>query len=377
MIRPCERRARPGRASSSVGGVRQVGSGRSGRGPAVAVGPRAEVARRVERAAAERAGRPAGRDDRLRRACERPGQRRRAAAPASTSSGSGSSIVRRRACSRPRRPLASVQREDLDHDALVVGVPGQRHRADAELLVDRLLQRARCRRAPTGGDRRDRASRVRRLRITSSSSSSIRSASTDTCCFSSATLVTRAPARACRKKVRCPGSPTVPRRTARAGRSGGSTGAMAPSLCGGAPRAGAAADGRVAGVAGAALAAACVAGGTRRDEVARVGVAGVSTNGRSGGVADHRDRAGSTTIRWNWSRCMPSASARIALITSPWLTASQTASAPCSASTRGVPRADGGDGARRHLGHRLAAGERARRTGAPARSSRAAPWRAS
>ena len=38
--------------------------------------------------------------------------------------------------------------------------------------------------------------------------------------------------------------------------------------------------------------------------------------------------AGSTTIRWNRSRCRPSASARIALITSPWLQASQTASGP-------------------------------------------------
>src|SRR5215218_5835761 len=38
--------------------------------------------------------------------------------------------------------------------------------------------------------------------------------------------------------------------------------------------------------------------------------------------------AGSTTIRWNWSRCRPSASARIALMTSPWLQASHTASGP-------------------------------------------------
>src|SRR3954469_18604667 len=33
-------------------------------------------------------------------------------------------------------------------------------------------------------------------------------------------------------------------------------------------------------------------------------------------------------MRWNWSRCRPRASARIALITSPWLQASQTAFGP-------------------------------------------------
>ena len=46
----------------------------------------------------------------------------------------------------------------------------------------------------------------------------MRSASTSTCCFSSATLVTRAPVRAWRKNVRCPGGPTVPATN----RSGGS-----------------------------------------------------------------------------------------------------------------------------------------------------------
>jgi hypothetical protein len=56
------------------------------------------------------------------------------------------------------------------------------------------------------------------LLITSSRSSSIRVARTATCCFSSATLVTRLPERAWRKKVRCPGWPTVPATK----RSGGS-----------------------------------------------------------------------------------------------------------------------------------------------------------
>ena len=48
------------------------------------------------------------------------------------------------------------------------------------------------------------------LAITSSSSSSIRSARAATCCFSSATVTRWLPLRAWRKKVRCPGSPTVP-----------------------------------------------------------------------------------------------------------------------------------------------------------------------
>lgn len=46
----------------------------------------------------------------------------------------------------------------------------------------------------------------------------MRSASAATWVFSSATLVTRVPAMACRKKVRRPGSPTVPATK----RSGGS-----------------------------------------------------------------------------------------------------------------------------------------------------------
>ena len=60
------------------------------------------------------------------------------------------------------------------------------------------------------------------------------------------------------------------------------------------------------------------------------------------GVADDRDRAGSTTIRWNWSRCRPSASARIALMTSPWVQASQVASGPeLARSSRGRRRRRG------------------------------------
>ena len=45
---------------------------------------------------------------------------------------------------------------------------------------------------------------------------------------------------------------------------------------------------------------------------------------------------------------MPSASARIDLMTSPWLTASQTASGAVRGLDRGVVASDGVDGARLH-----------------------------
>ena len=47
-------------------------------------------------------------------------------------------------------------------------------------------------------------------RSTSSRTRSRCSASTETCCFSHATLVIRLPSRACRKNARSPGWPTVP-----------------------------------------------------------------------------------------------------------------------------------------------------------------------
>ena len=54
---------------------------------------------------------------------------------------------------------------------------------------------------------------------------------------------------------------------------------------------------------------------------------------RDGGPVPHdRDGSGATLMRWNRSRCMPSASARIDLMMSPWLTATHTAPGPCSAS---------------------------------------------
>ena len=70
------------------------------------------------------------------------------------SSGSGSSKSSS-TCSG-ETTAASLEREHLDHDPLVVGVPRQRHRAGAELLLDRLLERVGVLQAQRrhGGDHR-------------------------------------------------------------------------------------------------------------------------------------------------------------------------------------------------------------------------------
>ena len=106
----------------------------------------ADVALGVERAAAERAagGRP--------RSPAPPAARTRARGPASsrtrkTSSGSGSSSSPR----RRRRSRSAGTPRSRPGDA---GVPGQGHRADPELLVDRLLERLGVL-EPTGRHRRD------------------------------------------------------------------------------------------------------------------------------------------------------------------------------------------------------------------------------
>jgi len=59
-----------------------------------------------------------------------------------------------------------------------------------------------------------------------------------------------------------------------------------------------------------------------------------TTNGRSGVYEMTDTEAGSTTMRWKLSRCIPSASARSALITSPWLTATHMAASPFEALIR-------------------------------------------
>ena len=62
-------------------------------------------------------------------------------------------------------------------------------------------------------------------------------------------------------------------------------------------------------------------------------------------------------IRWKLSRWVASASASTALITSPWLQASQTACGPCSAAIRASCAAHGGHRAGLHPGQALALGE--------------------
>ena len=141
MIRPCSvelavaaargsARARPSRRPSAGRGAgsrwrARTGArrGRSGRRRTGSSGGRP---RRPARPAARRPGRaPAGDAG--------PGTPPRARAPRVSSS----------SCSGlDHRGLG--EREDLDHHPLVGRVPRQRHRAGAELLLDRLLQRARC-----------------------------------------------------------------------------------------------------------------------------------------------------------------------------------------------------------------------------------------
>ena len=160
-----------------------------GRGPPEPVGARAEVAARVEGAAAERAGLTAGADHRLGALAERPGQAGRqpddehlvglglldlllgvpGSTTAASSNGNTSTTIR-----------SSAESQDS------VIVPA-RNSSTMGCSSGSLSSRE------TGGIAGMGVS-ASAPEISSSSSSSIRSASTETCCFSSATLVTRAPA---------------------------------------------------------------------------------------------------------------------------------------------------------------------------------------
>ena len=148
--------------SSSTGPLMpRVGGG----GPSEAVGARAQVPGRVERAAAERAGLAPGADDRLRALAERPGQAGRAAArrgpPPARAPRSPP-----RGCPAPRR-VASLKGNTSTTMRSSAGVPRQRHRAGAELLDDRLLERPvvlerHRRRSPGWARRRRRRTSPRR-----------------------------------------------------------------------------------------------------------------------------------------------------------------------------------------------------------------------
>ncbi len=137
MIRPW-RTSSPSARSGAV-----TGPGAGSRWPARTGGPRG---RRGCRRTGQ-LGRPASStcSARLTKARAGPGGIR----TRNTSSGSGSSKSSSTCSGRHDRCLGVG--EHLDHDALVGGVPGQRHGAGAELLLDRLLERV----AVVEAERRD------------------------------------------------------------------------------------------------------------------------------------------------------------------------------------------------------------------------------
>ena len=121
---------------------------------------------------------------------------------------------------RPRRsppPPARIrgvlvllcEREHLDDDTLVVRVPRERHRPGAELLDDGLFERPGVLQVDRR-DRRDGRARPPPCGSARRGSSSIRSASTETCCFSRRHAGDAGTERAWRKNARWPGGPTVP-----------------------------------------------------------------------------------------------------------------------------------------------------------------------
>ena len=149
---------RPGSRAVHVDGPCAVRTERS----AVAVGPGADVTGRVDRLEAERAGgRPAAT-----RAWARATNSRAYEAvilttntsSASISSSSSAAVAGLLGGSVLGLVLAVHVGEQLDHDAVDVRVPGDRHGADPELLGDRRVERARCR-GPAGRDRRARPGR--------------------------------------------------------------------------------------------------------------------------------------------------------------------------------------------------------------------------
>ena len=105
---------------------------------AEAVGAHAQVAVRVDRAAAERAGGAAGADDLRGALHERP---RGAGGEPDQEDLLGLGLLEVLADLLGRDDGRLGEREDLDDDPLVAGVPGERHRAGPELLLDRLLER--------------------------------------------------------------------------------------------------------------------------------------------------------------------------------------------------------------------------------------------
>ena len=210
---------RPWRVSSPVGQLRRRAACGSGVTAPEAVGAHAQVAVGVDRAR-RRTGSRAGR---RRPPCaarfdEGPRARPAVSRTRKISSGSGSRVLEVLVELLGRHDGRLGEREDLDHDALVVAGPTTASSCRRGTPPRSAAPAAGCRSRSQRRDRGDQRRRRRRRCITSSSSSSMRSASAATCCFSSETLTMRAPSRAWRKKVRAPGSPTVPATK----RSGGS-----------------------------------------------------------------------------------------------------------------------------------------------------------
>ena len=213
-------RPRTSSSPSRSRGRRSVGSG-NGVGPAngvtsaaaepggsvdvVAVLARADVAGRVERVAAQRAGRPPGADDAEGALDERAGgvggepdaeqvravlvvivdlDERFALASTSSSSSPGARASMRMRSASPSQPSVSVVARKASLSGSSSGFSSGLMGAGGSSTMPR--------------------------RSSSTRSCPSRSASTATWAFSSATLTTRRPSRAWRKNERLPGSPTVP-----------------------------------------------------------------------------------------------------------------------------------------------------------------------
>src|SRR5689334_233908 len=143
------------RPTTSISPVRSTGGGVCS--ALVAIGPRADVARGVERVAAERARRPPGGDERVRAAREGTG-RGRAEADAGRVARERSRLVVRLVVD-----LVGVVVVALDDDPLAVLVPGERERLHPPVLVEGRLERLGvlgCAAGLAGLDRRDRGELV-------------------------------------------------------------------------------------------------------------------------------------------------------------------------------------------------------------------------
>ena len=298
---------------------------------------------RLERLVAERARRPPGRHDRRARAWRTHAP----AAPVSRTRRHGR--ARRRGPPRGRGPRSPRPRATSCAsmiEQLGVAVPAQRHRADAELLGDRGVERVEVVAAERRGGR-DR-------RLTAGAAQDLVEQRVDAlgerpAPGSSRGRPTRraAPSRACRKNWRSPGWPTVPA-TKRSGWSkseelAGHADDPIPSAQAPAPPPTTASE--------EARRAACGfffggAGRARRRRRRCRSRAARTAAGRCSArrVTEH----GSTAMRWNASRCRPSASAMIALMTSPCETTAYIGVGAVRGGQPRVPVAHGGDRARGH-----------------------------